>query len=397
MDNSAKQESESTVTPPKTENRLSGVLAPESALLGETLSEEALFEETPFEMLTLKLATSPPGYPSAQALQALETGDAEEALAICDSCGRFPDDSSLPLSLQLVRGRALLALDRADEATEEFHRLLRQEPECPAALKGLGDTYFAQKKEIIAFTYYERARELSGNSAALAEPVRYAPIEADSTPAEFVQPVTGLPDADISETVSSDATLTSAVSPDDVVNVVNATTIATLEEIVVRDSVADSQAEKVAAADVSDSDISAPSVSLTLKRGGEEATIETEAAPELVAEDKLGQPEVVSDTQAEPEAKEPTKQVEEDSVPACAPKEPLADVLTTHTTPTKLPERYDDVQRPEHYQTETMADVLLQQGHTAAAADIYRVLAGKNPLERLQEKLAKAESRQRRK
>jgi tetratricopeptide (TPR) repeat protein len=314
------------------ENRLADVLEADGTAVPTRSSFEALTEE---------LASASGGYAPARALQALEAGEPEVALGICDSIAFQADGESLSvssLSLPLIRGRALLAVRRTDEAAEEFHRVLREDPECPAALKGLGDTHFAQNKEVIAFTYYERARELSGDYQALVERVHFVHTDTDRT-----EPGTG----DTMGASSADAGVDASVDE-------GAPALEEiLEEIVVRDS-----GEKRS---------DTPSVSLTLKRGVEEPT-PVETAP-VIAE--------------EPKQEAPIE---------CNPTEKT----TTQTAPIELTERYDRPQRPVHYQTETMADLLLQQGYTDAAIDIFRVLILKNPLARLKEKLAKAESRQKR-
>lgn len=331
MDELVKQDTESAGVSLKTDSRLNGAL---------TTNGLSRSESDSLERLTKELASEPESYKSARALQALEAGDAETALALCDSFGPESDRFALPLSAPLIRGRALLSLGRIEEAAEEFHGLLRLEPECPAALKGLGDTYFAQNKEVIAFTYYERARELSGDYRALAERVRFAP-------ARF-----------------QDEQLTTATKESSVV---------ALEEIIVRESAADESHDKPA---------DAPRSTLKLKRVAEK-------------------PEPVSETEPakhkEPSAAGATPQVNTGNRPAPDIESPTVESHSRQeTAPTRISERYDRVQRPAHYQTETMADLLLQQGYTEAALDILRVLAQRNPLPRLREKLAKAEARQKR-
>ncbi len=334
-------------------NRIAGVLQSH---------EDAEASGSSFEALTDELASAPEDYVPARALQALYAGEAEAALAICDSYKSEADAAPqmTSLSLPLIRGRALLALKRISEAAEEFHRVLGEDPECPAALKGLGDSHFAQNKEIIAFTYYERARELSGDYQALTERVHYSfderVVEVESAPevgADYEPPsvageVEPDPDMDTVNTKLNDGHV-----EDKSTRVVEAPAIEEiLEQIIVRDS--------------EEGDRETPSVSLTLKRGYEEAE--------------------PAEKQDEIEAPEPVEAVETDAAKKV--------VVATH--PVELTERYDRPQRPVHYQTETMADLLLQQGYSDAALEIFRELVAKNPLPRLLEKLAKAESRQKR-
>ncbi len=369
------------IVPPAIAERMGGQVMP-SGLTGT--KQDAL------RKLTGELSADSEGYVPAQALQALDSGDAEAALKLCDSfAGEV--SSVTPLSVPLIRGRALLALERVNEAAEEFHRILRLEPESPAALKGLGDTYFAQNKEVIAFTYYERARELSGAYQALAEPIRFVtPAPQPEPTAESTSAPTSAPTSvSVAEPVSEAPVALAEVSSDEMTHEEVGLAEGALEEIVVQESCSEETGETAEVDEAAE----VAHVSLTLKRSSEDCisdnSISENSLPESSAPES-NTPDNNSPERAESQQPGETP-VSEFSV--SKPQAPVASVRRTRVEPT---ERFDRPQRPAHYQTETMADLLLQQGHTDAALGILRVLVKENPLPRLQEKLSTAEKKRKR-
>lgn len=113
------------------------------------------------------------GYWPAVAMTYLAEGKYSQAAQLC--LLRLKDNP------ELVSGRIVLALAyfRAGqyEAAEKcFHHILHDDPENLVALKYLGDLKFQAGDEEIAFSYYNRIRQIAGRDIELASRLEDRPI-----------------------------------------------------------------------------------------------------------------------------------------------------------------------------------------------------------------------------
>lgn len=265
-----------------------------------------------------------PVYWPEQANQALEKGSFQRAVDVCVE--NLSGGESDPLSGYLIKGKALLALGKLEEAAEEFHLALGREPTSPMALKYLGDIRFAYGAEAVAFSYYERALKSQSMSGGLFSLLSGAPERALRE---------RLDGAVISSPPAA------PVSPSDL----------DLPEIeIVSDEIVDpvASSKKTAAGET----ISGPATtesesptksSLTLRRSPEKPTLPRSAA-------------------------------------------------TTEVRISKDIPRFDRLAMAPEYHTETMADLLMRQGHARSAQSVLKTLVARQATPELIEKLKQAES-----
>ncbi|HSH00009.1 MAG TPA: tetratricopeptide repeat protein [candidate division Zixibacteria bacterium] len=295
--------------------------------------------DTKLSALAAELAGSQTPYKPAQALLAFERGDFSAALALCEETLTEPE---APLSAQLLAGRCNLALARFSAAAECFHQTLTCEPENTVALKGLGDIHFARGSAPVALSYYQRVIELLSDRAALCQPLAAPECRAlrdrHQRTIAAQKPLEKAPAATPPAAVSSNPDPQPEPEPAPPTEPEFAE-IDISEEI---DEAAEDNVETVSAdspEQAAGAPHSAPPQSVTLKRPAEETPVASRA-----------------------------------------------------TFSPRDFQRYDRLNLPPQYHTETMADLLMRQGHHRAAVDILKELVKREAAPRLVEKLKSAES-----
>ncbi len=259
--------------------------------------------------------------------QQLEKGNFRLAVDLCVE--NLSGGKSDPLSGYLIKGKALLALGKLEEAAEEFHLALGRDPSSPMALKYLGDIRFAYSAEAVAFSYYERALRSQSMSGGLFSNLSGAPERAlrERLIGAVNDSELDLPEIEI---VSIEPDSDMAVSDASVSD----TFVATVVDTSASEAVSDSQ--------TTESD-SPKKSSLTFRRVPERST------------------------------------------------QSGADEAPGFQIPKDIP-RFDRLAVAPEYQTETMADLLMRQGHARAAQSVLKSLVTSRTTPELIEKLKEAES-----
>lgn len=270
-----------------------------------------------------------PDYWPDLANHALETGNFQNAVDMCDE--NLTGGKSDPLSGYLLKGKALLALGRLEEAAEEFHLALGRDPSSPLALKFLGDIRFAYGAEAVAFSYYERAFKSQSLSGGLFSDLSGAPERAlRQRLSGGVAGAEGGGEINSTESSSSFKLVLPEI------------------EIVPDESEAPSESQLTAA----------------------------ETEQETTAQSVDSDPKT-SETESRRSPEQP--------VPSQAAESPEIRI------PKDFP-RFDRLQLAPEFQTETMADLLMRQGHARAAQGVFQTLVRRQATPQLIEKLDNAES-----
>lgn len=115
----------------------------------------------------LELFPNQPALWYFNALGYLETGAADDALASLDNAGFMPMPEPLQARMEVLRGRALLAKHRAEEAGEVLQATAEKWPQLPEAWEALGDWYAAQGQTEQARNAWLKAQALGGHSPSL--------------------------------------------------------------------------------------------------------------------------------------------------------------------------------------------------------------------------------------
>jgi tetratricopeptide (TPR) repeat protein len=92
------------------------------------------------------------------------------------------------LSARVTLGRALLELDRLDQAQTELERVLAGAPENLAARRGLGEIFNRRGHSDEALMHYRLALALAPNVAVLSRQLQRQPIEAPCVEASIPAP-----------------------------------------------------------------------------------------------------------------------------------------------------------------------------------------------------------------
>ena len=264
-----------------------------------------------------------PDYWPDLANHALETGNFQNAVDMCNE--NLTGVKSDPLSGYLIKGKALLALGRLEDAAEEFHLALGRDPSSPLALKFLGDIRFAYGAEAVAFSYYERA------------------FKSQSLSGGLFSDLSGAPERALRQRLSGGG-----------------------GEINSPESVNDSELVLPEIEIVPDESEAPSELQVTV------AETEQETTPQSVDSDPK-----TSETESRRSPEQP--------VPLQVAKEPELRI------PKDFP-RFDRLQLAPEFQTETMADLLMRQGHARAAQGVFQTLVRRQATPQLIEKLDNAES-----
>ncbi len=104
------------------------------------------------------------GYLAAVASGHFREGRYSRAVEICREHLSVAPQS---LSTRLIYARALYHAGQTESATEQFYRVLAQDPDSMVALKYLGDIKFASGDEFGAQSDYERVQQIDPLSEAL--------------------------------------------------------------------------------------------------------------------------------------------------------------------------------------------------------------------------------------
>lgn len=289
------------------------------------------------------------------AMGVFDSGAYQRAVDICND--KMSGAKSDPLSGYLIRGRALLAMSKFEQAAEEFHLALGRDPSSAMALKYLGDIRFTSGAEAVAFSYYQRALELNPHLSGVYCELNGAVEKA------LKAKMTGGAIGAIAEIVA----IKPAVIPE------------TLES-----------SKEVATPEIAESEIETAEIE---EIEIEEIAERRETAPESEITN-LPDLKPVAVQPEEPEEKQSDET--EKSAPAQSltlRKAPESPVSSRPHKSTGAPQveslsRYDQILTSPEYRTGAMAELLMQQGHTAAARSLYRDLALKDPRPELLEKLS---------
>lgn len=332
-----------------------------------------MIEDTAYESDTTATAvqeapaSNEPDYWPELANQQFEKGNFRLAVDLCVE--NLSGGKSDPLSGYLIKGKALLALGKLEEAAEEFHLALGRDPSSPMALKYLGDIRFAYSAEAVAFSYYERALKSQSMSGGLFSNLSGAPERA------LRERLIGSSDNSFSTDSVSDSEL-------------NLPEI----EIVPIEPVSEEPVPDVSVSEESVPDVSAPEVSVP------DLSVPEESVPDVPVPDLSDVP-VASVVEAPaPEAAADSQAVEPDSQKP--PSLTFRRAPERSTTVDKAPEsnipkdipRFDRLAMAPEYHTRTMADLLLRQGHARAAQSVLKTLVARDATPELIEKLKEAES-----
>lgn len=278
-----------------------------------------------------------PDYWPDLANHALETGNFQNAVDMCNE--NLTGGKSDPLSGYLIKGKALLALGRLEDAAEEFHLALGRDPSSPLALKFLGDIRFAYGAEAVAFSYYERAFKSQSLSGGLFSDLSGAPERAlRQRLSGGVAGAEGGGEINSTESSSSFKLVLPEI------------------EIVPDESEAPSESQ------------------LTAAETEQETTAQSVDSDPKTSESESRQPSSLT-----------LRRSPEEPVPLQVAKEPELQI------PKDFP-RFDLLQLAPEFQTETMADLLMRQGHARAAQGVFQTLVRRQATPQLIEKLDNAES-----
>ncbi|MEW6413111.1 MAG: tetratricopeptide repeat protein [Candidatus Zixiibacteriota bacterium] len=127
-----------------------------------------MFKEVPGATGFVVDELSAKGYPAALASMHLREGRFSRAVEICRE--HLAQAPSL-LSLRLVYARALYHAGQAEPATEQFYRVLGQDPDNVVALKYLGDIKYTSGDEFGALSNYGRIQQIDALSRVLSCPI----------------------------------------------------------------------------------------------------------------------------------------------------------------------------------------------------------------------------------
>jgi Flp pilus assembly protein TadD len=141
------------------------------------------------------------------------------------------------LSARVTLGRALLELDRLDQAQTELERVLAGAPENLAARRGLGEIFNRRGQADVALTHYRQALAMAPNDpdledsvAALSrlhQPIETAPAESSTIESASLEPAV-LADAAVIPSFGQDMA-SSALEPPDPVRDQSYRTVVALE------------------------------------------------------------------------------------------------------------------------------------------------------------------------
>lgn len=248
--------------------------------------------------------------------KALASGDCARAQRLCATARK--ENTAPSVRLCLFSAKAALGVGDTTQATEETHKALQLEPQNAQALKLLGDLTFVAGEEAIAIAYYQQAQERSNSNSLLS--VKLKTLQAKTLKRRYFS----------SQSKAS-------IEPNPATSAVTTT----------------------------------PKKVVTARSLGSADSVESVESPSLV---KLPSIEVVDtavegvDSASEPEASARRK------LKIVGPSE-IASLRTEQPTGDDAPksfERYDKMKIKPVFRTETMARMLLAQGHRQAAIELLQ-------------------------
>lgn len=146
-------------------------------------------EHQRLEELRRRVAKDPASIAFAQlAEEYRRAGDLQAAIDVC-RVGLETHPSYL--SARVTLGRALLELDRLDDAYDELDRVLKGATENLSAIRGLAEIHHRRGRLPEALAYYRRALSLARNDPDLEQTVTdlCRTLEPPASPDEPAQPV----------------------------------------------------------------------------------------------------------------------------------------------------------------------------------------------------------------
>ena len=316
--------------------------------------------------LRQKFHENPRRYFAPLANEYRKAGDPEQAIAICRAhLAQQPGH----MSGHVVYGQALYDARRPEEARAIFEKALSLDPDNAVVLKQLGDIAREKGDSAEAKHWYSKAIDIDPHDtivaayiAELTEPISGdetppAPTEEPASPqaeepsAISAEPVAGSPS---SEPLKPEPELEPAAI--EAVESIGESTEIEVEEAVEAATPAEPQGD---GADPESPDLAETDISAEL----------AEASPDVVSDREVSLPEV-REPEIDTRAAEPVTEA-----PAASQQEDAEDVEAAG----EVAWRKTPQPQSSPFITRTMADLYARQGYTAAALDVYRQLALKDP------------------